>query len=263
MVNPQDVKKLRDETDAGFGDCKKALEDANGDFEAAKKILREKGLAGVAKRESKTAEEGRVFIASSNSSVTIIELSCNTDFVAKNDDFVNTGNELAKMLNEGKDANADDVKNKVVDLNAKCKENIGIRFAKTLKIEQGDVAGAYIHGDMGSKGGVVVLKGGSPELAKDLAMHVVAFKPQYLSFDTIPKSMIDEQTEIAKKQLLEGGKKLPEDKMEGIVKGKVTKYFAEVCFLDQAFIKDDKKTVKQVLPSGATIKEFVLKEKGL
>ena len=254
-ISAADVKKLRDLTGAGMMDCKKALTQADGDFAGAEKILKEMGLAAVAKRQDRATENGRVFVKSNGKKAVLLSLSCETDFVAKNDDFKKLGEDMCDVvLEKGYTDVNDELRGMVDGLIAIIKENMNI--AKMAVVDVNDYAATYIHGD----GAVAVLVNMSTdkpeifenedvkELAHDLALHVAAFKPQYLTDKDVSKEYEEEQLSIFRTQVA-GDEKLaakPEKVKEGIIRGKLSKLYKEICFADQAFVKDDTKSVAQI-----------------
>lgn len=253
-VSPQDVKKLRDKTGAGFGDCKDALDKAGGDFAAAEKILKEKGLAQVAKRAGRSATEGRVFAAVSGASAGLLEISCETDFVARNPEFVTTGqailDALVKSGATAPDAAAD---SKLKELAVITKENLSIKTYKTLKADAGEVVVEYLHGE--GRIGVLVkvkvadaAKAADPKVkafAFDLALHAAAFNPSFLDRTKVDQNWIKEQEEIMRVRDADQLTGKPDNIVAGIMKGKVEKLLKQICFVDQPFVKDDKITVTQ------------------
>lgn len=253
-----DVKKLRDLTGAGMMDCKKALTQADGDFAGAEKILKEMGLAAVAKRQDRATENGRVFVETDGKKVVMLSLSCETDFVAKNEDFAKLGKDLcAKILkNDYREPN-DELKAMVDDLIAIIKENMNLVKFTVTDIPENGYCSTYVHGE-GSVAVSVILTSDNKsvfekpevkEFAHDLALHCAAFKPQYLSDSVVDKSYEEEQLSIFRTQVSQDEKlqNKPEKVKEGIVRGKLQKLYKEICFLDQPFVKDDSKSVKEAL----------------
>ncbi len=257
-ISATDVKNLRDKTGAGMMDCKKALTEAGGDMAKAEKILKEMGLAAVAKRQDRATENGRCFALVKGDKAVLLSLSCETDFVAKNDDFKKLGDELCDLIIDKnyKEMN-DELKGKVDALIAIIKENMNVSKFDVFDIPSDGYATAYIHGD-GNVACIIVLSAKDKKtfendevkaLAHDLALHAAAYKPQFLNEEAVSKEYKDEQIDIFKKQV-EGDPKTaakPEKVKEGIVNGKLSKLYKEVCFEDQAFVKDDSKAVKDVL----------------
>ena len=257
-ISAADVKKLRDITGAGMMDCKKALSEADGDFAKAEKILKEMGLAAVAKRQDRATENGRVFVKTGNGKAVILSLSCETDFVAKNADFAKLGDDLCSViLEKGYTEINDELTGMVEALIAIIKENMHLVKFNVVDIAADEYASTYVHGD-GAVSVLVVLKSDKPEIFSDaevaefthnLALHAAAYKPQFLSDKVVDTAYQEEQLSIFRKQV-ESDEKLmakPEQVREGIVRGKLSKLYKEVCFLDQPFVKDDTKSVTQML----------------
>jgi len=249
-----DVKKLREKTGAGMMDCKKSLEEAGGDFAKAEKILKENGLAAAAKRSGRATTEGTIVIKGAGKKAVILELSCETDFVARNQDFNALGAKLADViLAKGYTSVNDELTAMTHEAIAVIKENITLRrFTVVTAAETEDLV-SYIHGG-GSHGVIVKIASNNPsvlandkvkETAFDCALHITAFNPMYLSREKVSPAYIAEQESIFTKQA-EGLDK-PAKVIEGIIKGKVNKHLSEICFLDQPFVKDDKRSVSQVL----------------
>jgi len=246
------VKELRDTTGAGMMDCKKALVKAEGDFNAAIKILQEMGLAAVAKRADRATDNGRIFTKITNDKAVLVEISCETDFVAKNDDFKKLGDDMCEVIIEKNYSEINDELNAMVaELIAKIKENMSLKQVLVFNLSETEYATTYIHG-AGEKGVLVEFKADSAnafqndsvkEFCQDCALHVAAYTPTFLNSDSISADQIKELEEIFTKQALGMGK--PEKIVPNIVKGMLTKHFKEVCFVDQAFIKDDKLSVSQ------------------
>ncbi|MBN1525026.1 MAG: elongation factor Ts [Spirochaetales bacterium] len=249
-----EVKKLRDKTGAGMMECKKALVDAAGDFAKAEKILKELGLAAAAKRAGRATNEGRIFIEASDSRAAVLELSCETDFVAKNEDFQKLGNKLAGIvLQENPKEKTKAMEDEITSTVGIIKENIQLRRFITMEAAADEFFSSYIHGE-GRIGVVLKIKAGNPDvknidavkdLAFNLALHIAAFSPLYVSEDRIDASYLKEQEEIFTKQASQLGK--PENVLAGIVKGKMKKHFAEICLVDQNYVRDEKFQVRQVL----------------
>ena len=248
------IKELRDATSMGINDCKKALEQTDGDFDAAVKILREKGASVAAKRASKEANEGAIAsnVSSDAQQGALIEVNCETDFVTRNEDFQAFVEELRQdALNYETDKMAEGVSQKVEDKMASIGEKIQFRRNVKWSVEGTGAITAYIH--MGGKVGVLVEVGcekaetiNSPvfqELSKDLTLHVAAAAPQYLKRDEVPAELVEEEKDIARKQL--EGK--PENIMENILKGKINKFYSQICFIEQGFVKEEKMSITDLL----------------
>jgi len=260
------VKELRDRTDAPMMECKKALSEAGGDMPKAEEILRVRLGNKASKAASRLAADGIVatFVSGDGKVASIVEVNCETDFVAKNDDFIAFARDLAELV-----ANADPadvtalsalhLRDKSVAetrtaLVGKIGENISIRRFSRLAA-QGRVV-SYIHG--GAKIGVLVdVIGGDAALAKDLAMHVAASKPVALSKQQVSAELIQKERDIAAQKAAESGK--PANIVEKMVEGSVQKFLKEVTLLGQPFVKDDKQTVEQLLKAkAASVAAFVL-----
>ncbi len=248
------IKELRDATSMGINDCKKALEETGGDFDAAVKILREKGAAVATKRASKEANEGMIAsnVSSDSRQGALIEVNCETDFVTRNEAFQAFVEELRQdALNHETDQMAEDVKEKVEAVMASIGEKIQFRRNVKWTVEGTGAITSYIH--MGGKVGVLVEVGcenaesiNNPvfqELSKDLTLHVAAAAPQYLNRDEVPAALVEEEKEIARKQL--EGK--PENIMENILKGKINKFYSQICFIEQGFVKEEKISITDLL----------------
>ncbi|MDR1931821.1 MAG: translation elongation factor Ts [Spirochaetales bacterium] len=253
-IKAEDVKNLREKTGAGMMDCKKALSQAEGDFARAEKILKEQGLAAAAKRSGRATNEGCVFTKVCPGRAAILELSCETDFVARNADFIKLGSDLAAEIAADKKApDAPELADRVKELIATIKENMSLRRAGAIEYGVNSVVVDYIHGG-GRIGVLVKASADKPEALQnqavgafifDCALHIAAFNPLFLSEKDVDPEYLKEQEEIFTKQAENLGK--PENVLQGIIKGKLKKHLAEVCFLEQPFVKDDKKSVKQVL----------------
>lgn len=253
-IKATDVKKLREMTGAGMLDSKNALVEANGDFKAAEKLLKERGLAAAAKRGERATNEGRIFTHVAGSTAGIIELSCETDFVARNEDFVALGNELAADVTSASlKADAPQLVEKITAAIGRIKENMSLRRADTMSAGDGEFFTDYTHGDTGRIGVIVRVKAAKPELtenesvkqfAHDIALHVAAFQPKYLDDSQVDKNYLSEQEQIFTTQANALGK--PENVVQGIVKGKMKKHLSEICLLDQGFVRDEKQSVGQV-----------------
>ena len=254
------IKELRDATSLGIADCKKALEQTNGDFDAAVKILREKGASVAAKRASKEANEGKIDAVVSHNSqqAAMIEVNCETDFVTRNDDFQAFVNELLdESLNHKSGEMADAVSSKIEEKVAQVGEKISVRRNEKWDVEGTGAIASYIH--MGGKVGVLLeLTCGKEEsidnpdfkeLAKDLTLHIAATAPEYLSRDEVPTSQVEEEKDIFRKQLV--GK--PENIIDNILTGKINKYFSQICFLEQGFVKEEKQSITQLITEKSKI----------
>ena len=257
-IKPIDVKKLREQTGAGMLDCKNALKESEGNIEKAVKILREKGLAAAAKRSARATEEGKIFTKITDGKAVILELTCETDFVARNENFVKLGNSLADaVISTGAKEVTEELSNMVKEAIGTLKENMTLKRVKVLDVADDEYVIDYIHG-VGNIGSLIKLKADSKdafandavkEFAFDSALHVAAFNPVALSPETVDPAYIKEQEEIFTKQAESLDK--PDKVKQGIIKGKLNKHMSEICFLNQPFVKDDKKKVSQVLAETA------------
>lgn len=252
-ITATQVKELREKTGAGMMDCKKALVDTNGDFAAAEKLLKEKGLAAVAKRAERATSEGRIFVKQNGNKVAVVELVCETDFVANNAEFISCGEKIVETVFEkGYTKIEDELSATLLDFATRTRENMSLRKVQVIDVPQNAVAGIYVHSD-NKTAGVTVIAGSTDakvqEFAKDCCMHLAAFTPAYIKPEDVPASYIEEQKEIFKAQM-ENDEKLkgkPDSVRDGILQGKIKKHLAEVCFVDQMFVKDDKKSVSAKL----------------
>ncbi len=254
------VNELRKKTGAGMMDCKKALTEANGDMEKAIEILRKKGASVAAKRAEKTANEGLILTRVTDNSKTgiIVEVNCETDFVAKSSDFISFANDVLNSIAEKKPKTvsellqSDSINNKLNDILGKIGEKIEISRFVVDTIENGFVVD-YVH--PGSKLGVLVkfqnvnnASEGLAGIGKDIAMQVAAMKPICVYREEVPKDLVGKEIEIYKEISRKEGK--PEQILEKIAAGKLNKFYQENCLVEQEFIKDNSKTV------GDLIKEF-------
>ena len=252
-IKASDVKSLREKTGAGMMECKKALVEANGDVAEAEKILKEKGLAAVAKRSERATVEGRIFVRQEGNKYVMIEVTCETDFVAKNTDFIALGEKLLDVtFKKGYTKVEQEHKDMLLELATKIRENMSVRRMAVIDIPANAVAAKYVHSDF-KTGVVTVVKGSTDDAVKtfayDCCLHLAAFTPAYIQQSEVPESYIAEQKEIFKSQLDmdENTASKPENVKEGILQGKIKKHLAEICFVDQMFVKDDKKTVSAKL----------------
>ena len=250
MFSAQDVKNLREKTGAGMLDCKKALDETKGNIEEAINWLREKGISKAAKKAERIAAEGLSEAVSNDTNAVIVEVNCETDFVARNEEFKTLINTIANTLlnndvNTMEEANKlvvdnETIEEKVVAFTAKIGEKISFRrFEKITKTDNQEF-GIYSH--MGGKiTSVVVIDGNNKEVAKDVAMHVAAMNPSYLTSNDIPEDVLNKEREIIKEQSMNEGK--PAEIAEKMVEGRIRKFFKEVCLVEQEFIKDSSLSV--------------------
>jgi elongation factor Ts len=262
----EDVKRLREATAAGMLDCKKALDEADGDYDKAMDIIRVKGLKGVTKREGRLTSNGLVVAKVSGDLGVMLELNCETDFVAKGERFIALGDELVEHLQTSKSAdvetflastmaNGKTVQAVIDEGNATLGEKIEIR---NVAVIEGPV-GLYLHKtspDLPPQVGVLVsLAKEAAEVGKDIAQHIAAFAPKFVHRDDVPADLIENERRVAEATAREEGK--PEASLSKIIEGRVTGFVKEVSLLEQAFAKDAKKTVQQILDeAGTAVKKF-------
>ena len=266
------VKELREKTGAGMMDCKKALTETDGDMDKAIDYLREKGIAKAAKKADRIAAEGLVHVEINGNEAAIVEINSETDFVARNEGFQNLVKEIANQvlatkaesveaLMETKFEDGKTVDEKMKEAISTIGEKLSIRrFAVRTKSDN-DAFGAYLH--MGGRIGVLTVVEGSTdeEAAKDVAMHIAAINPKYVSSEQVKEEEINHEREVLKQQALNEGK--PENIVEKMVEGRLRKYLQEICAVDQNFVKDPDQTVEAFLKSkGGKLVDFVRYEVG-
>ena len=264
-----DVKKLREDTNAGMMDCKKALIESDGDFEKAKTILKEKGQSKADSKSDRTTAQGIVVIQSNEDHAVILEVNCETDFAAKDNLFTEFVDRIASLilhnnlddmeqLNKQKSDDFESVEEYRKFTISKLGENITIRRFRRINLD--GILGRYIHG---SKIASLVLLDydDSVELAKDIAMHVAASKPEYISNTDIPEEVIKEESRILRVQVEQEGK--PEEIIDKIVDGKLKKQFDQLTLMGQEYVKDPDITVEKLLrDQDASVKSFIRYEVG-
>jgi elongation factor Ts len=262
-VKPAMVKELRERTGAGMMDCKKALVEANGDLDSAAELLRKQGQAKADKKSSRVAAEGRVVLKSDESAgrYALVEVNSETDFVAKDDNFRGFAERVAGVVLDKRPASVEALMGLAADgrtleegrleLVTKVGENINVRRFEV--VESKGTVGTYVHG---ARIGVLVeLEGGTPELARDMAMQVASLAPRYLSADDVPKDVLAKEREIIVAQTAE--EKKPPEILAKMVDGKLRKFVDEITLTGQVFVKDDKKRVRDVLAANkAKVKGF-------
>ncbi len=255
-----DIKALREATGAGMMDVKKALDEADGDREKATEILRVKGLKGVTKREGRSASNGLVAAHVDSGAGTLVEVNCETDFVAKGEKFIALAEAVLASAVASKASNAQELLDGTIDgrsvqevldeANATIGEKIEVRHVALVEAPQ---VVSYLHKtspDLPPQIGVLVGYEGDEAVAKDVAMHIAAFAPTVFTREEIPAETVENERRIAEATAKEEGK--PEKALPKIVEGRVNGFFAENVLLEQKFAKDQKKTVKQVLSEGNT-----------
>ena len=271
MISASLVKELREKTGAGMLDCKKALEANNGDINSSIDWLREKGISKAAKKADRIAAEGISSILIDGNNAAIVEVNSETDFVAKNEEFISLVNEILKAIINSDAKTVEELENVetsngtvgelIVSKTATIGEKISLRRFTKIEKEDNQSFGDYIH--MGGKIAVLTLvNNASSEVAKEVAMHAAAMRPKYVKSEDVPVDVLEKEKAIMKEQLLNEGK--PEDRIEGILVGKVKKYYEEVCLENQIFIKaENKETVaKYVENNGGSIATMIRYEVG-
>jgi elongation factor Ts len=275
-ITVEAVKTLRERTGAGMMECKKALVEANGDLEAAAEAMRKSGLAKADKKASRVAAEGMIAVelAADGRAGVLVEVNCETDFVARQDDFAAFARDVAKaalasgakdvealLAQQGADGQTFDERRRA--LIAKIGENIGVR--RIARVESPGVLGSYLHGVR--IGALVALQGGDAALAKDLAMHVAAINPAYVDASQVPADELAKEREIqaakAESEAQQEGKRKPPEVVAKMVEGRLRKHLAEITLVGQPFVKDPDTTVEKLLKKAdATVVAFARLEVG-
>ncbi len=272
MITAELVKELREKTGAGMMDCKKVLTETDGDMEKAAELLRERGIAKAAKKSGRVAAEGLVatYVTSDRKVGSIIEVNAETDFVAKNDEFVNFVNDVAQIVAEKNPADVESlletsyketgktVKEVLTEKIATIGENMTIR--RFERFESTGLVESYIHG-AGKIAVLVDFAKGETELAKDVCMQIAAAKPEYLNREAVPQERVAKEMEILKAQAMNEGK--PAEIAEKMVQGRIGKFYGEICLLDQEFVKDPSIKVGDLIKNkGAEMVRYARFEKG-
>ncbi len=270
MFSASDVKELREKTGAGMMDCKKALEACEGNMDKAVDWLREKGIAKAAKKESRIAAEGLTDLAADGNVAVVLEVNCETDFVTKNEKFTDLVKEIRKALlnnecstlEEAKELKLEDGKTiaeRLVEETATIGEKISFRRFERIVKNDDEVFGLYSH--MGGKiSSVVVLKGADCDVARDVAMQAAAMSPLAVNRDSVPVDVVEHEKEMIKAEMKNDPKneKKPEDILDKMATGKLSKFFKENCLVEQDFIKDSSMTVeKYVKDNGGEVLSMV------
>ncbi len=250
----QDVKSLRESTGAGMMDCKKALEETDGDIEAAKQYLREKGLAASAKRDDRDNNQGVVALTVDGNVGAMVLLKSETDFVAGSDQFKGEAETLAALVAaKGTEAVAE--RNaELEELKITLKENIDLGDVVRIEAAEGNELGHYEHiqGGRGVNGVLVEIAGGNAELAHDVAVHIAFARPQYLTRDEVPEDVVEAERQTLTTLTINEGK--PEQAVPKIVEGRINGFFKDMCLLEQPYAKDDKQSVEQFIGSASIIR---------
>ncbi len=257
-IKASDVKALREKTGAGMMECKNALAASDGDFAKAEKMLKEKGLAAVEKRSDRATNEGKIFIKTKDNTAVLVEIASETDFVARNPDFIALGGEIADIaLAKGYSQPNEELSGMVTDLATKIRENMSLKRLTAVKADANQSLTQYIHGD-GAIGVVVKMGSDKPEVLSNeefkafaftIALHIAAFNPLALDRSKVDPAMVKEQEEIFRKQM-ENDEKLrgkPANVVDNILQGKINKYLSDICLMDQGYVKDEKMSVAKAL----------------
>ncbi len=258
-IKASQVKELRDMTGVAMMDCKKALVECDGDIEKALDLLRSNSALKAEKKSSRVAADGILVVSVNEDYATLVELNSETDFAAKDANFLSFGEKVKEYISKNKIFEASALKESSLEDDRKALvqtigENIQIRRVVTLEFDSSMNIGIYIHSDS-KLGSLVVTKDGNDEIAKDIAMHVSAFNPLCLSQDDIDKDVLEREKAIYQNQAQDSGK--PQDIMDKMVDGKVKRFLSEVSLISQNFVKDPDITVQEYLEKGgATIVEF-------
>ena len=245
------IKKLKDMTNAGLMDCKKALEENNGDIDEAIKWLREKGISKAAKKQDRIAAEGLSNILVEGNKAVIVEVNCETDFVAKNEKFAAFIDRLCKTLINGNAKTMEEaealveedgttIKDDVINMTATIGEKISFRRFNVLTKTDDQTFGRYIHMN-GKISSLTLINGNSEEVASDVAMHLAAMNPKYVSREVVPASDIEEESKVLKEQAMNEGK--PEEIAEKMVAGRINKFYKDIVITEQEFVKNPDITV--------------------
>ena len=258
-IKASQVKELRDMTGVAMMDCKKALVECEGDIEKALDLLRSNSALKAEKKSSRVAADGILVVSVNEDYATLVELNSETDFAAKDANFLSFGEKVKEYISKNKIFEASALKESSLEDDRKALvqtigENIQIRRVVTLEFDSSMNIGIYIHSDS-KLGSLVVTKDGNDEIAKDIAMHVSAFNPLCLSQDDIDKEVLEREKAIYQNQAQDSGK--PQDIMDKMVDGKIKRFLSEVSLISQNFVKDPDITVQEYLEKGgATIIEF-------
>jgi elongation factor Ts len=250
----KDVQTLRQATGAGMMDAKKALEANDGDMETAAQWLREKGLGKAAERSDRDNAQGAIALSLNESVGVLVQLKCETDFVAASDAFKGLAQEIADAVAAKGESTADDFKDRLDDLKITLKENIERGELVRFEAAAGNILDSYLHiqGGRGVNGVLVELAGGSQELAHDIAVHIGFAKPAYLTRDEVPADVIERERATLEAITRNEGK--PEQAIPKIVDGRINGFYKEKVLLEQAYAKDEKQTIAQLLGPAAIIR---------
>jgi elongation factor Ts len=254
-VTAKDVAALRKSTGAGILDCRRALQESDGDIEKATRWLREQGLSGASKRAGRERAEGAVSVVVNGKNGAVVSLECETDFVAKSNDFVALVDNLADACATFGDAGIEKFTAEIDQIRVTLKENIAVGRHEQFVVEDDAVLDSYLHvqNGRGVNGVLVELAGGTMELAHDVAVHIAFARPEYLHRDDVPPEAIASERETISAIALKEGK--PEAQLEKIIEGRLNGWFKDRVLLEQSFARDEKKTILQLL-GGAEVRRF-------
>jgi elongation factor Ts len=243
----KDVQSLRRATGAGMLDSKRALEENDGDMDAAKQWLREQGLAGAAKRSDREATQGAVALGTAGRNVSIVELRCETDFVAMSEDFVSLVSDLAQAVAEKGEVAAKDAAGAIDDLKTTLKENISLGSVVRFELGEGSTLGTYLHmqSGRGVNAVLVEMRGATDDLAHDVAVHIAFARPVYLSREDVPEEEV--AAERATVEAISRNEGKPEAAMAKVVDGRMNGWFKERCLLEQPYARDEKRTIADLI----------------
>lgn len=250
----KDIQTLRQATGVGMLDARRALEENAGDMEAATQWLRVQGLAGAAKREGREASQGAVAVVRDGTVAAIVELRCETDFVAKSPEFVSLADELAALVVAKGEAASAERSDEVDRLRTTLKENISVGRVVRIEAAPDEVLDTYLHSQAGRgvNGVVVVLRGGTQELAHDLAVHVAFSRPLYLRREDVPEAEVAAERATVEEISRNEGK--PEAALPKIVEGRMNGWYKERCLLEQPYVRDEKRSVADLLGSAEVVR---------
>lgn len=257
----KDVQRLRQITGVGMMDAKKALDEAAGDFDEAIRVLREKGLAQTAKRTDRANEQGAVATANTGSAAAVVELKCETDFVAKSPDFTSLVHEMAQAVAERGEPAVDEFKDQLDNLRLTLKENIDVGRVVRFEAPAGALLDTYLHqqSDRGVNGVLVEMVGGDRALAHEVALHIASMRPQWLSREEVPAERVDQERQVLENLTRNEGK--PEPAVPKIVEGRLGGFYRDNVLVEQQYVRDPKLSIGQLL-GGARVTRFAQVEIG-
>jgi elongation factor Ts len=257
----KDVQALRQSTGAGMMDAKRALEATDGDAQAATQWLREKGLAQAAKRDDRESSQGTVALFVDGNAGAIVELRCETDFVAQSEHFKTLGSDLAALVAHNGEKAVEQRATEIEELRIRLKERIELGQVVRIEAGEGNALDSYVHvqGGRGVNAVLVEVEGGTSQLAHDIAVHIAFARPKYLSKDDVPSDVVERERETLTALSRNEGK--PEQALPKIVEGRLGGFFKDIALLEQPYAKDDKQTIAQLL-GGAKIVRYAQVEIG-